>query len=105
MTRRHRDRIPEGMTRDPARRGLRLEEERAAYFALMDQGVGSREAARRVGINYRTAKYWQAAAKAAATTPPPAQPVTISTRYLSLDERIVIADRVRQPGVSLREIA
>ncbi|MFC0544340.1 helix-turn-helix domain-containing protein [Kutzneria chonburiensis] len=70
----------------------------------MTQGVGSREAARQVGINYRTAKRWQAAAKAAAAAVP-AQPVTISSRYLSLDERILIADRVRQPGLSLRAIA
>jgi IS30 family transposase len=101
MTRRDRDRIPEGVTRDPSRRGKRLVEERAAYFALVNQGVGGREAARQVGINYRTGKYWRAAVAAVS----PAEPPAISSRYLSLRERIVIADRVRQPGVSLRDIA
>jgi IS30 family transposase len=105
MIRRDRDRIPEGMTRDPCRRGTPLIVERAAYFALVNQGVGSREAARQVGIHYRTAKYWRAAAKAATEAAASAGPVTISTRYLSLHERIAIADRVRQPGVSLRSIA
>ena len=104
MRRRDRDRIPDGMTRDPSRRGKRLDAERAAYFALVDQGMGSREAARQVGINYRTAKYWQAAAKAAAETES-AQLAPISSRYLNLDERILIADRVLRPGVSLRAIA
>ena len=89
MTRQHRDRVPEGVTRDPSRRGMRLVEEHAAYFALVNQGIGSREAARQVGVNYRTAKYWRATAQAAAAASP-GEPVTISTRYLSLHERIVI---------------
>jgi transposase len=105
MTRQHRDRIPEGVTRDPSRRGKRLVEEHAAYFALVNQGIGSREAARQVGVNYRTAKYWRATAQAAAVAVLPVRPVATSTRYLSLHERIVIADRVRQPGMSLRGIA
>ncbi|WP_350310787.1 helix-turn-helix domain-containing protein, partial [Amycolatopsis sp. RTGN1] len=29
----------------------------------------------------------------------------VSSRFLSLDERVRIADRVRQPGISLRAIA
>jgi IS30 family transposase len=94
------------MDRDPSRRGRSLDAERLAYFALVNEGVGSREAARRVGINYRTAKYWRAAAAhATAVAVSPAAPVTPSSRLLSLDERIVIADRIHHPGVSLRAIA
>jgi transposase len=59
------DRSPKARPQDPSQRGKPLPAEKAAYFALMNQGVGSREAARQVGINYRTAKRWQAAAKAA----------------------------------------
>ncbi|MDX3189075.1 IS30 family transposase [Streptomyces sp. MN03-5084-2B] len=66
----------------------------------MEAGVGVREAARRVGVNYRTAKRWRAGAAQAA-----AVPVEVSSRLLSLQERIRIADRVREPGVSLRAIA
>ena len=99
----HPDRNPPGMTHHPARRGTPLTTERTAYFALVNQGIGSREAARRVGINYRTAKHWRAAAHAA-LAPPPA-PVTISSRYLSLPERILIADRIHQPHRSVRSIA
>jgi len=80
-----------------------LIEERAAYFALVEAGAGTREAARRVGVNYRTAKRWRAAA-AQAATPLPA-PAEVSSRFLSLAERVRIADRVREPGVSLRMIA
>jgi transposase len=111
MTRRDRDRDrdPKGTPRDPSRRGEPLLAGRAAYFALVNQGIGSREAGRRVGISYRTAKYWQAASKAAAATAAPPRPVTISTRYRSLHEslheRILIADRVGQPGVSPRAVA
>ena len=39
--------------------------ERAAYFALVDAGVRFREAARTVGVNYRTAKRWRAEIAAA----------------------------------------
>ncbi|QKV78341.1 helix-turn-helix domain-containing protein [Amycolatopsis sp. Hca4] len=79
-------------------------EERVAYSALVGAGVGSREAARRVGVNYRTAKQWRAAA-AAASAAVAAAPRVVSPRFLSLAERVVIADRVREPGVSLRAIA
>jgi transposase len=104
MTRRDRDRIPTAMTRDPSLRGKPRTADRVAYCALVNAGVGSREAARRVGVDYRTGKYWQAAATAAAQTAPLA-PAVLSPRYLSRDERLVIADRVRQPGVSPRAIA
>ncbi|MGW4061525.1 transposase [Amycolatopsis sp. NPDC004747] len=84
-------------------------EERVPYFALVEDGVGSREAARRVGVNYRTAKQWRAAAAAAAAAAVDAAvaaaPPVVSPRFLSLEERIRIADRVREPGISLRAIA
>ena len=106
MTTRDRDQAPERTPRAPSQRGKPLTTERAAYFALVNQGIGSREAARRVRINYRTATYWRAAARTAAAAPAaPASPVAISARYLSLDERIRIADRIHQPGMSLRTTA
>jgi IS30 family transposase len=106
MVKRDRDRAPVGMVRDASRRGKRLVEERAAYFALVNEGVAVREAARTVGIHYRTAKYWRAEASraqasAVAPTPPPQE---ISSRFLSQDERIVIADRLRD-NASVRSIA
>jgi IS30 family transposase len=80
-----------------------------AYFALVDAGVGVREAARTVGINYRTAKTWNAAARAATVqaAPPGLTQIpgrVISARYLSEAERIVIADRLREK-VSIQSIA
>ena len=85
------------MARGGRRRKLVVE--RVAYFALVKQGVGFREAARRVGVDYRLTKRWRAA-------PPVVEPVLereISPRFLSQDERILIAD-LRREGVSLREI-
>ena len=79
--------------------GRKLVVERAAYFALVGQGVGFREAARRVGVGYRLTKRWRAAA-------PAVEPVVepeISARLLNLDERVLIAD-LRRESVSVREI-
>jgi IS30 family transposase len=84
----------------------RLVAERVAYFALVDAGVGFRDAARRVGVDYRLTKRWRAARL-------PVVPVVsvvsvgreISSRFLSEDERILIADRLRDPTISLRSIA
>jgi IS30 family transposase len=98
---RDRDRVAERMVRDPSRRGKRLVEERAAYFALVNEGVGFREAARTVGVNYRTTKYWRAAR---ATPPPGPAPREISSRFLSQAERVLIADRLREKA-SVRSIA
>ena len=85
-----RDRVPVGMG-GPGRRGWRLVEERVAYLALVNEGMGVREAARMVGINCRTAKTWNAAARAAGTgraagsgvTAPDSAGRVISARYLS----------------------
>jgi IS30 family transposase len=75
--------------------------ERVAYFALVNAGVGYREAARRAGVHYRTTKKWRAAQQ-----PSPPEPALreISSRFLSQDERILIADRVREKA-SVRSIA
>ena len=108
MARWDRDRIPVGL-RDTSRRGRRLVEERVAYFALVNAGVGVREAARTVGINYGTAKTWNATARAADRAAdrvgrPGRAGREISARFLSEAERIVIADRLREK-VSIQSIA
>ncbi|MEU4574669.1 IS30 family transposase [Nonomuraea sp. NPDC023979] len=89
----------------------KLTREREAYFRLMDQGVSSREACRIVGINIRTGKRWRngtAPNKAKKKGAPPARRPTVppseASRYLREDERIYIADRVREKA-SIREIA
>ncbi|TDD94473.1 IS30 family transposase [Actinomadura rubrisoli] len=86
-----------------------LVREREEYFRLMDQGVSSREACRMVGINPRTGKRWRNGRRATAhnkAKPPVSRPgeQTGPTRYLRQDERIHIADRLRE-GASLRVIA
>jgi transposase, IS30 family len=82
------------------RRGGRLVVERVAYFALVDAGVGFREAARRVGVDYRLTKRWRAPRPC--SVPVPVR--EISSRFLSEGERLVIAD-LRRSGSSLRVIA
>lgn len=66
----------------------------AAYFALRRAGMGSRAAARVVGVNYRTAKRWSAAKARAELSP----------RYLTADERLRIEAELRK-GASARRIA
>jgi hypothetical protein len=73
-----------------------------AYAALVDTDVGHREAARTVGGNYRPAKRWRAETQ---PEPPTLAAVQISARFLSEDERTLIADPWREPGVSIRAIA
>ncbi|MEU7731499.1 IS30 family transposase [Streptomyces sp. NPDC040724] len=88
----------------------RLAREREEYFRLMDQGVSSREACRIVGINRRTGKRWRNGT--AATKNRPSQPahrvraerVVSSSRYLTLEERLYIADQV-WAKVPVRRIA
>jgi IS30 family transposase len=86
-----------------------LVREREEYFRLMDQGVSSQEACRIVGVNYRTGKRWRNGWRATAynkSKPPVSRPGTRTgpTRFLRQDERIHIADRLRE-GASLRGIA
>ncbi|SNR96850.1 Helix-turn-helix domain-containing protein [Streptosporangium subroseum] len=89
----------------------RLTHEREEYFRLMDQGLSSREACRIVGINLRTGRKWRnghhspggdkkAVPPVGSEAPPSDEP----SHYLREDERIHIADRVREK-VSIRQIA
>jgi IS30 family transposase len=83
----------------------RLDAERQAYWDLVSQGVSTGEAARQVGINRRTGYKWRYGAtrqlaSGRLVTDKPAtssdQDVTVTGRYLSQDERIMIADRLRE---------
>jgi len=80
-----RDRAPENA----------LKRGRAAYFALRGAGMGARAAARLVGVNYRTAKRWSAAARHRGE---------LSPRYLTAAERLRIAAELKK-GASARKIA
>ncbi|MER5688782.1 helix-turn-helix domain-containing protein [Streptomyces sp. NPDC002205] len=79
----------------------KLAREREEYFRLMEQGVSSREACRIVGINRRTGKRWRNGTNA--TKNRPAQPAhrvraeraVSSSRHLTQEERLHIADRVQ----------
>lgn len=97
------DRKPQGRRK--------LIREREEYFRLMDQGLSSREACRIVGINLRTGKKWRnghhSPGNGKKAVPPvgaEAPPSDATSRYLREDERIHIADRVREKA-SIREIA
>ncbi|WP_435834610.1 IS30 family transposase [Streptomyces abikoensis] len=100
----------------------RLVAERAAYFQLMEQGYSTREAARIVGINLRTGKKWRnghhspgkGKKPVPSIYPVPGQqpeeaidrrePASRASRYLREEERIHIADRLREKA-SIRQIA
>ncbi|RVX40759.1 IS30 family transposase [Nonomuraea polychroma] len=89
----------------------KLTREREAYFRLMDQGFSSQEACRIVGINRRTGKRWRNGSapnkskkKGAPPVRRPTLPPSDASRYLREDERIHVADRLREK-VSIREIA
>jgi IS30 family transposase len=89
--------------------GRRLTHEREAYLALVRQGVSSREACKIVGINRRTGKRWRNGRNRSgrvAGAPPitSTAPQVVRGRYLSEDERIVIADQ-RRTGATIRQIA
>jgi transposase, IS30 family len=95
--------------RNKAHGPRRLHQERAAYLDLVNQGYSSVEACRIVGINPRTGKRWrngrQASGRFKAASPitavaPPSGP----SRYLTEDDRIHIADRLRE-GAGVRMIA
>ncbi|RPK87235.1 hypothetical protein EES46_19755 [Streptomyces sp. ADI98-10] len=95
------DRKPQG--------ARKLAKERAAYFQLMQQGVSGREACRILGINRRTGQRWSNGRnpsgrnKAAppVTTVVPPSPLS---RYLCQEERVHIADRLREKA-TVRAIA
>jgi transposase, IS30 family len=92
--------------------GRALTEKQDRFVRLIAQGVSNREACRVVGINRRTGTRWRLGRTIRNTageavhyppvrilTPPKRHP-----RYLSLDERMVIAD-LRREKRTVREIA
>ncbi len=91
-------------------RGSRaLTRERAAHLDLVRQGYSNREACRIVGINVRTGKRWRNGRQPSGryVGAPPITSVahlSVSSRFLSEDERIHIADRYRE-GAGVRVIA
>ncbi|KIQ61757.1 integrase [Kitasatospora griseola] len=90
--------------------GRRLTAEREAYFQLMQQGYSSREACRIVGINIRTGKKWRNGHHSPGGTRKPVPPIHAEvpasgpSRYLREDDRVHIADRLRE-GAGVRTIA
>ncbi|WP_073951446.1 IS30 family transposase [Streptomyces kebangsaanensis] len=87
----------------------RLLREREAYSQLMQQGLSNKEACRIVGINEKTGRRWrngrsadrrQKAAPPIHLVVPPSGP----SRYLREEERIHIADRLREKA-TIRVIA
>ena len=82
----------------------RLLAERRAFLALVADGVGTSEASRSVGVNPRTGRRWlHGRADGVGVGGLPAGPEP-SARFLSLEERVVIAD-LRLAGASMRKIA
>ena len=92
------DRVPQGRKK--------LAVERQAYLDLVMQGVGTTQACRIVGVNRRTGHRWRCGrpSQAGREAQPPARPGSTSGRFLSVDDRIVIADLWRE-GRSVRSIA
>ena len=91
---------------------LPMAETRSEYARWMRQGIGNAEACRMLKINRRTGMRWRHGrivknAHGRETTYAPISriaPPVISSRYLSEDERVHIADGL-QAGTSLRQIA
>jgi len=92
--------------------GVPLTEKRDRFVALIRQGVNNSEACRRVGVNRKTGTRWRYGRNVRntagepvhypAVTSKPASPR--SSRYLSLEERTMIAD-LRRERWGVREIA
>jgi IS30 family transposase len=61
------------------------------YFELMHSGYNRREAGRQVGVSTATAQYWFEQAGAVTID----KPQQINPRFLSLEDRIAIADGIR----------
>ena len=101
-----------------------LAERRERYFRLVLNGMSSSEACRRVGVSKRTGKVWRnGRRRSSGRNELPLLPYVVmensntlkcegrnnyvrraGERYLSLEDRLEIADLVRQ-GLSVREIA
>jgi len=93
--------------------GSPLTAKREKYFRLVKQGISNSEACRAVGVNRRTGSRWRhgrtlVAASGAVYEYAPVSaaegPSEVSARYLSEDERVVIADGLRA-NVTLTDIA
>ncbi|MET9189082.1 IS30 family transposase [Streptomyces tendae] len=87
----------------------KLLREREAYFQLMQQGLSNNEACQIVGINPKTGRRWRngrSADRKQKAAPPvrPAVPPSGASRYLCDDDRIYIADRLREKA-TIRSIA
>ena len=101
-------------------RGRRPSVSRTRFLELLDQGMTSLQASREVGVNERTGRDWakgitksnnrrvrfngEVVWSSPGRPRVPAAEVVISARYLSIDERVEIADLHRQ-GLSIRQIA
>jgi IS30 family transposase len=88
----------------------KLSRERAAYSRLMRQGYSNTQACRIVGVDRRTGQKWRNGRKPTGTQrtamePQPTLPEPCAEgRYLCEDERIHIADRLREKA-TIRAIA
>jgi hypothetical protein len=89
-----------------------LFEQRAEFTRLMSLGVSNSEACRRVGVNRRTGTRWRfgrtvtfssGAVLEYAPVTSPTNVKSISPRYLSEDERVLIGDGLRA-GVTMTQI-
>jgi IS30 family transposase len=100
------DRSPQGRKK--------LLAERQHYLGLVERGVGTAEACRIVGVNPATGRRWrygrasQARRAASQSSASPARVsaarAEVSSRFLSQEERLVIAD-LRRAGFGVRAIA
>ncbi|WP_247666143.1 IS30 family transposase [Nocardiopsis sp. B62] len=90
----------------------KLQAERATYLALVAQGVSTTQACRIVGVNRKTGHRWRfgrptrtkdGQERSLAPARPTAEPTSFG-RYLTVDERIQIADLHRE-GLGVRAIA
>jgi transposase, IS30 family len=87
----------------------KLLRERETYFGLMQQCLSNNQACLIVGINPKTGRRWRngRSADRRQKAAPPVQPVvppSDTSRYLREDERIYIADRLREEA-TIRAIA
>ena len=97
------DRKPQG--------ARKLVHEREAYFRLMDQGLSNKEACKRVGVHERTGTEWRNGRLPSPGHPRERRPARAAqapapgpSRFLTEDERIHIADRLRE-NAGIRQIA
>src|SRR3954447_20937151 len=101
-------------------RGRRPSAGRVRFLELLDAGMRPLEASREVGVNERTGRDWAKGIvksknrrysfdgvlvwEAPGHRRPPREERVISARFLSVEERIEIADLHRQ-GIGIRQIA